>query len=328
MARRADYGSSMARLALLVAAAMLGARLVAQDLSVPRAFHGFGDPSALAVNAAQTRAYVGESAGVAVLDVGTLVVPMPVPAVLARIPVDASVIALTLDEANQRLLVAGGSFGLLSIDLASPSLPVTARDDVGDLVCFEVALAANHVIAVFGAQNSSLLRVYDRSTLALVGSAPLGGGTAFAAALDGAFAYVAMGTGGLTRVDLTNPAAGVVQPGPVFPVAVFGEPARARDIAITNGRIYAAVDGLGLVAMRTSLPWGPATPFAVTALTGPAPGAATATMYAHRVAVDGIRIYVGANRVAGREADGGPFTAFGPMDYALAVGGVTTPSPV
>src|SRR5688572_4020526 len=98
MARRDDYGSSMLRLALLVAAAMPVGVLAAQDLSVERSFYGFGDPSALAVNAAGTRAYLGESAGVAVLDVTVLAVPMPPAAVLARVPVDASVVALALDE--------------------------------------------------------------------------------------------------------------------------------------------------------------------------------------------------------------------------------------
>jgi hypothetical protein len=310
-----------------VVAALCATVVSAQDLSVPRSFHGFGDPSAIAVNAAETRAYVGESAAIAILDLTTLSVPMPTSAVLARVGVDASIVGLTLDEANQRLFIAGGSFGLLSMNLASPTLPVTTHDDQGDRVCFEVALTATHVVAVFGARNASLLRVYDRSTLALVGSTALGTGTAFAVAMDGVHAYVAMGTGGLLRVDLTNPAAPVLQPGPVFPLGVFGEPARARDIAVGGGRVFVAADGLGLVAARTTLPWGPAMLWSSFPLTGPS-GSGTATLYGHRVSVAGSFIYVGATHKAGRENDGGPFTSYGPMDYALAVGGVATPSPL
>ncbi|MFY9343239.1 MAG: hypothetical protein WAT39_12155 [Planctomycetota bacterium] len=317
----------MLRATASLVAVVLACAVGAQDLSVPRSFHGFGDPSALALNAAETRAYVGESAAIAILDLTTLSVPLPASAVLARVGVDASVVGLTLDEPNQRLFIAGGSFGLSSMNLASPALPVTSHDDQGDRVCFEVALAATHVVAVFGARNASLLRVYDRTTLALVSSTPLGTGTAFAVAMDGVHAYVAMGSGGLTRVDLTNPAAPVVQPGPVFPVSVFGEPARARDIAVGGGRVYVAADGLGLVVARTTLPWGPAMPWSSFPLTG-ASGPATATIYGHRVGLVGAFVYVGATSKAGREHDGGPFTSYGPMNYSLAVGGVVTPSPL
>ncbi len=309
---------------------VFAAVLRAQDLSVLRAFHGFGDPSALAINAAETRAYVGESASVSVLDLTTLTVPLPPSAVLARVHVDASIVGLTLDESNQRLLVAGGSFGLCSLDLASAALPMTVHDDGEDLVCFEVALSASHVVAVFGAKDASELRIYDRSTLTPVGPAPvpLGTGTAFAVALDGVFAYVAMGIGGLVRVDLTHPASPTVSAGPVFPTGVFQEPARARDIAIADGRIYVAADSLGVVMTRTSLPWGPSLAYSSIALSGPTSAGVSVPMYAFRVAAVGSRVHVGATRVAGREHDGGPFTSFGSMSYSLAVGGVVTPQPV
>src|SRR5262245_18613156 len=309
-------------------ATLLTTLLSAQDLSVPRSFYGFGDPTALAVNAAETRAYVGEGAAVSILDLTVLANPMPASAVLARIPVDASVVALTLDETNQRLLVAGGSYGVLDVALGGASFPVTVRDDPGDKVCFEIALTATHALAVFGAVNASELRIYDRATLALVSTTALGTGTAFAIALEGTFAYVAMGIGGLVRVDCTVPASPVVQPGPVFAPSVFGEPARARDVAVDNGRLYAAVDGLGLVAVRTSVAWGPGMAMLATALLGPAFGGGTATLYAHHVAARGSIIAVGANVVAGREADGGPYTSYGPMNYSLAVGGVVTPAPL
>lgn len=318
----------MATPSKLFAAALLVGAATAQDLTTLRGFYGFGDASALAVDAAGTRAYVGESAAVSVVDLTMPAVPLPPAAELERIPVDASVVALTLDEVHQRLLVAGGSFGLLSIDVAAPTRPVTTHDDRGDLVCFEAALSPAHVVAVFGADGASELRVYDRTTLLPVGATALGAGTAFAVALDGAFAYVAMGTGGLVRVDLANPAAPVVQPGPVLPIGVFGEPARARDIDVENGRIYVAADGLGLVATRTSLPWGPALSYSSFPLNGAVAGGGTATLYAHRVDADGAFVYVGANNKAGREADGGPFTSFGPMDHTLAVGGVVTPGPL
>jgi hypothetical protein len=318
---------SFVPLALRLAAVAVPGVAMAQDLSVFRSFHGFGDPSALAINAAATRAYVGESAALAILDLTTLANPLPPAAVLARVSIDASVVGLTLDESHQRLFVAGGSYGLLSVDLASATLPVTSHDDQGDRVCFEVALTASHVVAVFGARNASLLRVYDRTTLALVGSTPLGTGTAFAVSIEGVFAYVAMGVGGLTRVDLTNPAAPVVQPGPVFPLGVFGEPGRARDVVAAGGRVYVGADGLGLVVARTTVPWGPAMLWSSFPLTGSA-GGGPASLYGNRVSVDGAFIYVGATCKAGREADGGPYTSYGPMNYSLAVGGVETPVPL
>ncbi|HEX5054573.1 MAG TPA: hypothetical protein VFZ65_22545 [Planctomycetota bacterium] len=310
------------------AVCLLGPVLYAQDLTTLRGLYGFGDPSALAVDAAGTRAYVGESAAISVLDLSVLAVPLPPSAVLARFSVDASIEHLELDETHQRLFVAGGSFGLLSIDLASPGHVVTTHDDPGDLVCFDVALTPSYVLAVFGAANASLLRIYDRTTLAPVSTAALGTGTAFAVAIEGTFAYVAMGTGGLARVDFANALAPSVQPGPVFPTSVFGEPARARDIVVSGGRIYVAVDGLGLVAARTSLPWTPAMPYTALAMLGAAVGGGTATLYAHRVDASGASIWVGANTKAGREADGGPFTSYGPMNYSLAVGGVVTPGPM
>lgn len=303
------------------------ASLAAQDLTTLRGLYGFGDASALAINAAETRAYVGESAAVSILDLTTLAVPLPASAVLARFSIDAAVEHLELDESQQRLLVAGGSFGLLSVDLSSSNYTVTTHEDLGDLVCLDVEVTAGHVLAVFGADNASQLRVYDRTTMTLVSTAALATGTAFAVASDGAFAYVALGTGGLARVDLSNPAAPIVQQGPVLPISVFGEPARARDIAVAGGRVYAAVDALGLVAVRTSLPWSSTTPYGSLPING-AQGASTAPLYAHRIDAVGSLIYVGADTKAGREIDGGPFTSYGPMSYNLEVGGVVTPSPL
>jgi hypothetical protein len=147
---------------------------------------------AVGVSDDQSRAYVGEGAGVTVLDLGAILPsgvpptapPFPHPSVIAKVPVDASIQALMRHDipGDPAVFIAGGSQGLLkmradesgvctpcSLGTTPGCFHVTTIDDQdrnlapgtdNEMWCFDVGLAqvgnSKYVVALFaGAENTT-----------------------------------------------------------------------------------------------------------------------------------------------------------------------------
>jgi hypothetical protein len=279
------------------------------------AVYPFGDPAALALSPFGSRLWSADGAAVTEIALeGTKLIER------RRFPVDASMLALACD--GERLFVAGGSQGLLVVDLA-PAVPgARVIEQRAGMVCTDVELAGGRVLATFGALRGSRLVVCDAATLALVAEASLPEGVAWAVAARDQSAWVALGTGGLVRVDFEDPRAPNVRPGPgpdAFPPPEgFRLGASVvRDVALSSTHLYAAADGAGLAAVALDDDWSPATPVELSPLV--LEGAPT---YAWRVACDGARVAVGTNLGPVAAMEGAPFAAHGWMNARFEVGGV------
>lgn len=287
-----------------------------RPLTELHAVYGQGDPAALAVSIDESLLFSAEGTTIRILANA----PDGPPVELASVPIEAATVRMRADA--DRLYVAGGSLGLFALDLDfAPDRPPTATlvDDRGDHVCTDVALTTQHVVALFAARDASFLVAYDRANLKPVARAELGGGTAWAAAVDGDAVYVALGTGGLTRVSAGADGL-LVEPGPnvrrAFPVPgdLAYEPCFARDVAVANGTLWFTGDpGLGEVDL--SAPWSPETP--ITAHRLRAGGKLT---YGCRIDARGDVVAVGTNAAPNVILDGAGYNAFGKMGVDGTVG--------
>ncbi|MBI5431485.1 MAG: hypothetical protein HZA52_01510 [Planctomycetes bacterium] len=224
-------------------------------------------------------------------------------------------------------------------------------------------------------ETQSELRAYSLAAVRVASGpvAPLGsvildptGGTnptlpadamSYAIAVDGSSVYVAMGTGGILKVDpgaylggtllpvqgppMSNPAqypdlatyyaakgvCGTCGTGaPYSSTAFFESNARVCDVAVAGGYLYAAADDRGLVEIDLAQPWGQN--MAVSGFvcesptTGPEPISCAVT-YARFVAAEasaGVRrVVVGSGGSPARLAEAGPYYNYGRMGW----GGMT-----
>jgi hypothetical protein len=280
----------------------------------------FADPNALAVSPDETRAYSGEGASIAVLDVAVL--PLTEASVLARVPVEASILALACTET--RLFVAGGRFGLLVSERESLGAPWRTIDDVPDKPCMDVVVESGRVSALFGAAGASELRVYAEGSLEPVGRLALDDGTALAIDVEDALAAVALGPGGLVLLDLSGDRPIVLARADRAAFATAepdgGAWASVRDVAIVSGDVFAAVDGAGLARVCAHAPGEPLT-IALTPI-----GVAGKRNYASRVDARGGLVVVGSHGAPVAVQDGAPYHALGWIDHDLKVGGVASDS--
>lgn len=239
----------------------------------------------------------------------------------ARLAFDLS--PLDLACSRERLFVAAGSAGLWAVDL-TPDLrpPRPVAEPPGE--CTAVALAGGRLLAAFTADGRSELWILDEGELAILQRVDLPRGTPFAIAAREDRVWLALGEGGLVRVELDGEGPPRVVRGPDLsnlPVPAGFRLARglARDLALGDEQLYVAADSAGLVAIDLCDDWGGATPLEV--LPVHAPGKAA---YALRVAAEGRRVAVGALRGPARAADGAPYGFFGAIGLELEVGGVAT----
>ncbi|MGE3172541.1 MAG: hypothetical protein AB7O97_07920 [Planctomycetota bacterium] len=282
---------------LLLAAA--AAPLRGQELTRLEAFYGSSQPTALCAAADEQRVYVADGATVTILDTSTLpsiplaaIAQVPVNASIANLLADVA--------PNDTLYIAGGTFGLLKMSTTESGScdpctigtpggchPVTVLDDddhgtpaPGDneKACLDVAfVGGQYLVATFGARDKNEVRLYDLATVraatgpvtplatATIGGHgnPLYAGPAHALAVRASKVYVALGGQGLARVDFANPLAPVVVQGPVFGPAgnpFPGQPGDVRDVVAVSGRLYAAVDGMGLAEIDLGVAWNATTP--------------------------------------------------------------------
>jgi hypothetical protein len=298
--------------------------------------------------------------------------PLPHPSVIAKVPMDSQMLAMVRndDGGDLKLFVAGGVLGLLAMDAREPvtacapsdlgvtdgCFKVTTIDDQdrsahagmpSDKYCWDVDVAhvggTGYIVAVFGALENptaggSELRVYDRATGAFVRSVPIISGVAtsmsYALAVSGSHVYIAMGTGGVMHIDLTNVVSGGAASfdqqllDPANPPAACAAPAlavtpaetaRVRDVAVAGRSVWVAADTFGLVQLD-------ATTLDVTAcepLLAPTPGRDPS----YGLGVQAVEIasttYVAVfgGGCAKFLEGGAPYSTLGRMTYDLGVGG-------
>lgn len=304
--------------ALFVLSLAFVARTETQEPGAEPASHelvavwGHGDPAALAVAPDESRLYSAEGQGVRVHSLARF--PLTREDELGWIPVDAAIVQMFATETQ--LYIAGGSQGVFAADLEREGWPVRHVAERGAKVATAVAAAGGNLWALFAARDNSVVSVFDAKTFDLVAERELGPGTAWALALDGQQAYVAMGHGGLLRVR--RDAEGLnVDAGPrgaeVFPPqrGFELEPGCVRDVAFDDGRLYAAADA-GLAEIDLAHDWRPDMP--VQLHTFETSGLPT---YGRRVAARGGRVVFGSNAGPNELLDGAPYNALGAMGRAV-----------
>jgi hypothetical protein len=280
------------------------------------ASYPYGDPATATVSTDEKLAFVAEGASITVLDL----VPNP-PTELRRIPVNASILGLL--QVHERLFVCGGSHGLLVIDLTATSAGARVLDDIGEAVCTDAVRFGDRLAVTFALREGSQLRLYDLATLKHAETVPLPPGRAYALATDGDSLCIAMGTGGLVRVDFELASRPRMLPGPrgaaVFPPfeGFQLEPGLVRDVAILGRTLFAAVDAAGLASLSLDDPWLPDMPVTVSPLT-------TGGTPAYGVRVDAAhgRLAIALARTSVRQLEGAPYHPNGIVGTNLNVGGV------
>lgn len=330
----------------------------ALQLATPTASAVQAEPLAVAVSADQSLAFVAEGATIAVLGMSPLQNPPPA---YAHIPLPGAT-PMAIQPYGNRLYVAGGSLGLWRLDLCSSlvSAPHTTCtctcadpydrqlvDDVGEKVCIDLAYTkaswgTRYVAALYAAQGANELRIYGANTGTLVSSLALTSGTpsdaigyaiSAEAPISDSF-YVALGTGGLVRVDLANSGGTIsasMAQGPVFAASLGSGRERVRDVAVVTAfsppvrMLYATLDYGSIAELDVSLHtgWSSATPtLSPTSCTSPGLRA-FASRIAAAVSSDGTRIAVAVgtqdDNVLVRD-HGAPFTPNGVWDADLGVG--------
>ena len=297
------------------------------------------DPLSAAVDVGRGLSFVSEGGSLAVRRVaadGTL-------APLERWDLDLC--ALAIEPADGRLFLAGGSLGLHALELcaslgAAPpgscSPPLELVDDAGDAVCTDVAVLRGHpqgdlVLATYARLGSSQLRAYDLApphATRAVATFDAPQDQALAVAVDPArptLAWVALGSGGLARVDLADPAAPLLEKGPRFDAAdqrALGKDGRSCDLAIAGGFLYAAIDRGGLLEVDLDDAWSATMPTWYQPL-GCGGGGKNSAYRVSAIADAGrVLVAVATQSMVGQAFEGAPFSVVGSWDHKLAPGHV------
>ncbi len=297
-----------------------------------------------------------EGASIAVLDGTSLAAGDAQPRVVARAPTVAAPYALACDPPY--VFVAGGTAGLWCVTIADGDVVGTVdgawRDEVriagaAGAACLDVTSLAGHpsgplVVAVTCARpgfGTSELVVADRDAphalrarIALVPDPAAPGAKAFAVAADPAdprAVYVAMGTAGIWRVDLTDLSRPVVVPGPVFDRPddrLAGEPAAARDVACVRAGerslLFAAIErgGLAQIDVTDAARFGPALETTRAALACGSGCGPAGVPYGFRVSAVGradgrVFVALATNGTPAERLESGPFSALGRWEFDL-----------
>jgi hypothetical protein len=320
----------------------------ASALTKPKASYPYGDPLCMALSPDRKLAFVGEGASLALLSLGSG--PSPV-CLKTQLAVDVA--CFSLASAANRVFLCGGKLGLFELSTC-PGLtdscaaqcseyPVSAIDRVDEKLCIAAVPVEGHaagglVLALYSAKNASEVRVYDLAAPhALRAIVPVQGGAssqAFALAADPSDpnrAYAALGSGGIARIDIGDLAHVVVEPGPVFDhpdELLFGQPARALDLSIAGGFLYAAIEKGGLAAIDLSASWSSS----MSVLRQPLACGPNSVAFGYRVAAladetGRVLVAVGTHGGPSQEIDGGPYSLLGSWDFELGLGNAPEPQP-
>jgi|GEM_PF-6384088 len=318
----------------------------------------YGDSLCGAASADAAYYIAAEGASLAVLD--GLALASGTTLVLSRGPIAAAPYSLVCDLPY--VFVAGGTDGLWRVTIGGDdgvgtvagAWPEEVRIlDAGDAPCLDVELLANHaegplVAAVISARpgfGTSELIVVDRDPPhALRARVPLipdsngPSGKAFAVAADpsdSASVYVAMGSAGIWRVDLSDLAHPIVFVGPIFdaPAEMLdNEPACARDVACVRAGdktlLFAAIEvgGLAEIEVTDANPFGRGMATSRALLQCSTGCALTGVPYGFRVSAVGrsdgsVIVVLATNSVSADKLEGGPFSCLGRWSFDLGLDG-------
>jgi LVIVD repeat len=316
----------------------------------PKAVAPEGDPLCSALSPDQKLAFVGEGGSLALLDVDSITGDGSI-CLKARLPLDVA--CFSLCTAGESIFLCGGKLGLYEVvtcpalsascATACDSYPLHAIDKVDQKLCIAAAavhdpIAGDFLLVLYSAKDDSELRVYDLASPHLLrGVADLPGASGsqgFAIAAGDQtphLAYVALGRGGIVRIDITDLAHIGVESGPIFDQpdqVLFGQPATAVDVVQASGFLYAAIDSGGLVEIDLSQAWSMDMPYTYRVL-----GCGDNTVaYAYRAAAltdpsGRILVAVGTHVSPAQQIDGGPFSLAGSWDFKLGLGNVPDAKP-
>ena len=246
----------------------------------------------------------------------------PLPALSLVREFSLGVLAQSLLLDAQRLFVAGGSLGLVMVDLASSTPRPIPLERVSGLVCTDVERVGTRLVATFAAMGASRLGVYDAASLRRELWIDLPMGRAWAVAGEGDRAFVALLDAGLVMIDLSQDARERVLPGPgasafAAPTPCWSSANWVRDVALSESHLFAAADGAGVALIDLSQPWSPSMHVDLVPT-----GESKEPSYACRVAWNQGRLFVGSNLGPAAMAEGAPFGAHGRMDAQLRVGAI------
>lgn len=299
-----------------------------------------------------------EGASLAVLDGATLVAGNTL--VVARAPITAAPYSLVCDLPY--VFVAGGTGGLWRVTIdggagvgtIGGAWPEEVRIlDAGEAACLDVELLTNHtsgslVAAVTSARpgfGTSELIVVDRDAphalrarVPLIPDTDAPNAKAYALAADPTdpdLVYVAMGSAGIWRVDLSDLAQPVVVAGPVFdvPTEMLGnEPAQARDVACVRAGdttiLFAAIElgGLAEIEVSNANPFGPSMATARARIECSSNCTLSGVPYAFRVSAVGhtdgsVLAMLATNSVPSESLEGGPYSCLGRWSFDLGLDG-------
>jgi hypothetical protein len=187
------FSRSLTRLSLLIALSA-STTAMAENIDSTAAFYGQSNPGVFVTNPAETLGYIAEGASLTIVELpdgaGSTAGVMPV---VAQVPVDGSIMGFEVGPDGDTLYVAGGSFGLLKVDIADGNSAdcdaqdmgavdgcyrVSTLDDVdqdtgepSDRWVFDVAVMDHPdgplVLAPFAAKGQNELRVYSANAARL-----------------------------------------------------------------------------------------------------------------------------------------------------------------
>ena len=144
---------------------------------------------------------------------------------------DATQVAAAGDYAY----VAGGTFGLLVVDISVPAYTTTVGvyDPVGGVT--DVVLQGDYAYSASGSPGLEIVDISDPTDPALVGSVdPFG--SSVAVAVSGNWAYLAAGTWGVQVIDISDPAVPVQR----ATLSITGTP---YGLTVAGSHLYIACNG-------------------------------------------------------------------------------------
>lgn len=303
------------------------------------------DATVLGMQASGKQLYIaGDTAGLGVL---SLEVPQPTaPAASPTAPAEAPDAAPPTAPAGApartargtqpatppgaRRGAAQGAGGTGAPAVAPPPEPAVAPpappsvqwiDATSDKPCTAVALSDQLLLATFASERESELRVYLRGTHQIAGKVTISG-RALDVAVNGPFAYLAMGQVGVVRADLRFLKQPKLARGPDLTIVQLPDHFRlkrgfAREVAVGGTHLYVAADAAGLVDIDLEKPWGTLESFDARPL------AFLGRMaYAVRVDARGDQVVVGTARLPALVGDGAPTGLLGGRNWDLSSGDV------
>lgn len=174
---------------------------------------------------------------------------------------------------GDHIFIAGGSSGLLVVDLSNPANPTVVGSYDTPGYAINVAVDGSYAFVADETDGLVILNISNPASPTLLGSVDTPG-TARSVAVDGNYAFVADQSGGLQVVNITNPASPTL-------IGSVATPDDAYDVVVDGKHAFIADNTAGLQVIDIT---NPASPSLV--------GSYTTAGQALGVAVDGDQAFV------------------------------------